>query len=612
METKHTATQKWRKLDNAAKVFPATANKQNTKVFRFYCELNEAVIQENLQQALEMTLEKFPLFKSVLRRGLFWFYLEENEYKPEVREEYKPPCSPLYAEDRIKYLFRVNYYKNRINFEVFHVLTDGTGATEFLRVLVKNYLYITHKEEGLPEISLLDHDLTHGDQVNDGFSKYYSDKASRKEKKNKEYKQAHQIRGLKSEFATLQVVEGVVETKALLAKAKEYGVSITVLITAIFICAIHDEMSVRQENKPVVMMIPVNLRNFFPSKSMMNFFGYVEPYFNFSENQESNLEMVIEVVKNYFVTELTEENMSARMNEYTRLEKNPLLRLTPLEMKNLGIQAGFAAVVKDITAIFSNMGIVKMPAEYESYIKQFGVFTSTHKLELCSCSYKDRMVLNFTSYFESENIQRNFFRILQSIGVEAERTQEPFPEINEEEKRGVHFQQCLNYVSIVLIVIDLMWNILVVPDTMWSWFGIGIVGSMWLTVTMGFRKRRNLLKNCLHELWIVSAGSILWDIVVDGYRGWSFDYIIPGLTIATLVFMVIMSRVQKLKAEEYMMYMVSAGIYGLLPALFIVIGLAEATACAVLCVGVSVLVLSFQGIFKKRALVTELHKKFHI
>ena len=29
----------WRKLDNAAKIFPATSGRADTRVFRFYCEL---------------------------------------------------------------------------------------------------------------------------------------------------------------------------------------------------------------------------------------------------------------------------------------------------------------------------------------------------------------------------------------------------------------------------------------------------------------------------------------------------------------------------------------------------------------------------------------------
>ncbi len=61
----------WTRLDNASKIFPATCNHKDTKVFRITCELYEAVEPERLQQALNRTIQSFPLYKSVLRRGFF-------------------------------------------------------------------------------------------------------------------------------------------------------------------------------------------------------------------------------------------------------------------------------------------------------------------------------------------------------------------------------------------------------------------------------------------------------------------------------------------------------------------------------------------------------------
>ena len=99
--------------------------------------MKEDIQQEILQKAVDRTLEKYPIFLSVLRKGLFWHYLEQSNKRPVVREEYKEPCSSLYIRDKRDLLFEVTYYKKRINFEVFHVLTDGTGASEFVRELVK-------------------------------------------------------------------------------------------------------------------------------------------------------------------------------------------------------------------------------------------------------------------------------------------------------------------------------------------------------------------------------------------------------------------------------------------------------------------------------------------
>ena len=100
---------------------------------------------------------------------MFWHYLEKSELRPIVRKEYKEPCSSLYVRDKKTLLFEVTYYKKRINFEVFHALTDGTGATEFLRELVKNYLHLVHKDE-LEPVELSDQYLTVKDQEDDSLA----------------------------------------------------------------------------------------------------------------------------------------------------------------------------------------------------------------------------------------------------------------------------------------------------------------------------------------------------------------------------------------------------------------------------------------------------------
>ena len=153
----------WRKLDNAALAFPLVTGKNDTRVFRFYCELKENVKPELLQAALEKTMEKYPLFQMVLRKGLFWFYLEHRDIRPIVKEEKKPPCSRLYVPDKKNLLFQVSYYEKRINFEVFHALTDGTGAMHFLQELVINYLKKAHPEQNLPSLPVKD-TSTPGDQ----------------------------------------------------------------------------------------------------------------------------------------------------------------------------------------------------------------------------------------------------------------------------------------------------------------------------------------------------------------------------------------------------------------------------------------------------------------
>ena len=136
----------WSRLDNAAKIFPSTSGKRDTKVFRFACELTRPVEEAILQQALDRTLKEFPGFLCVLKHGLFWYYLEAVEQCPAVHPEDQPPCSALYKQNESSLLFNVSYHRCRINLEVHHVLTDGTGAVQFLRVLVYHYLLLRDKE----------------------------------------------------------------------------------------------------------------------------------------------------------------------------------------------------------------------------------------------------------------------------------------------------------------------------------------------------------------------------------------------------------------------------------------------------------------------------------
>ncbi|MEG0407852.1 MAG: hypothetical protein RR623_03180, partial [Bacilli bacterium] len=97
-------TDRWYKLENTAKIFPPTSNKNDPKVFRFYVELKKEIEPIILQTALDKTLEEFPLFKSVLKKGLFWYYLETTDIKPKVTIEETIPCEELNRG----LLFRVN------------------------------------------------------------------------------------------------------------------------------------------------------------------------------------------------------------------------------------------------------------------------------------------------------------------------------------------------------------------------------------------------------------------------------------------------------------------------------------------------------------------------
>lgn len=595
----------WRKLDNAAKLYSAASNKKDTRVFRVYCELGEEVSGEVLQKALDRTIEKYPIFLSVMRKGLFWHYLEKSSLRPVVKEEYREPCSNLYIRDKRELLFEVTYYNKRINFEVFHALTDGTGAVEFMKELVKNYLILTHEElrtwkEEQPHISI-------SAMEDDGFSKYYSKDVKRKDKKKQK---AYQINNKKNKLNNLQITELELNTKDVSARAKEYGVSMTVYLTSVFMAAIHRAMPRRQEDKPVVLMVPVNLRKFFPSDSMLNFFNWIEPDYHFEKRSDS-LKDIISHVKDVFERELTKQKMAERMNEYISLEVNPVLRFAPLELKNLCISAGTKTSAREVTAIFSNMGIIRMPEEMEGYIQRFGIFTSTPKLELCMCSFRDKIHLGFTSRYDSYDIKSAFRDILKEEGIETELLQPEYSEEVAADSKGMKLFKAFSFLEIVIAVlavcIDYSWN----QQLHLSFVIAGIAASTWLLSAMAFYKRHNLLKSAMWQLVIMTNVCVLWDILT-GWRGWSVTFIYPLMSALVLAVMLGVVKIYKREAAEYMIYVLMAAMYGLiLPLVFIKTGLVQMVIPSMVSVAMSVIILAALVIFRGKEMQDELEKKFH-
>ena len=597
----------WRSLDNAAKLFSAASSPKDTRVFRFYCELKEEVKEEILQEALNQTIQKYPVFLSVMRKGLFWHYLEKSELRPVVREEYKEPCSSLYVRDKKTLLFEVTYYKKRINFEVFHALTDGTGATEFLRELVKNYLYLIH-EEDLEPVELSNQYLTVKDQEDDSFSRYYDPDFPRKKKKKI---RAVQIKKGGKGYEELQINEASMSVKELLGIAREKKVSMSVLLTAAFICAIHEEMSRMQEKKPVILMVPVNLRKIFPSDSMLNFFGYIEPGYQFGGGKDS-FEDVLEAVKLYFQENLSKEHMAGRMNEQIAIEKHKILKWAPLELKNRCIRAGAKMAEQEVTAVLSNMSVVKMPEDYAQYIEKFGVYTSTNRTELCICSFQDTLSLGFTSRYDSTNIQRNFYRILKELGASVKVAEPDFPEDARPNYEGKKVLQIFTFCCIAAIVISMMTDIIISPGVHWSVFVAAGCATMWLTMAVGYVKRFNLLKNAAWQLLIMSGICVLWDLGT-GWRGWSVNIGIPDICLLIQVVMLIISRIRSLSPREYMIYYVMAAVYSMiLPLILLVTGVIHYKTPSVICIGCSFLLLIGLILFKRKEFKEEMHKKFHV
>ena len=321
---------------------------------------------------------------------------------------------------------------------------------------------------------------------------------------------------------------------------------------------------------------------------------------------------VILYLKELFKKELVKENIDAKMSTLVRLERNPLLRAVPLEIKNLLLMAGTTLGGKSVTAVFSNMGQIRMPKEYGAYIERFGFFTSTGILQLCSCTYQDQLLLGFTSKLVSENIQRNFQRILEQEGVCCRVLENDFPGMSEKKPGSmITGMRIFTFLCAAAVILCWMMNFLATPGFLWGGYVTAGVFCMWLLVMVGYRKRRNLLKNGMWQLLIVSVGAFAWDHFT-GYQGWSLDFVLPFASLTIQGAMFVIAKVCRMETEEYLFYLVQAAAVGCIPAALYFAGAVRIQYPSILCGGISLLILLGLGFFRRKELMQEIRKKFRL
>ena len=407
---------KWYRLDNAAIIVPSTAKGSDTRVFRLTCELTEEVDPETLQKALDDTIEEFPHLNVVLRKGLFWHYLDGTTLRPVVEEDHLPACAPIYDPGRRSLLYRVSYFGKRINLEMFHVLADGTGAFAILKHLVIDYLSLKHGLYYTPDKDGL---ASAEEKNSDAFRQFYS-----KEKNSSQLKQMTGIRAFqipqdRDGYMRNHLLEGIVSASRFLAEAKKLKTTVGILSVTLYIEAILQIMPVRKRKYPVVISVPVKLRQYFATATTMNFFGVINITYYASE-YDGTLESIMTPVRDSFKKQLKDDSIRDTMNSYSALAQNPALKLVPLFFKDQVIHYYSSRALKGTTGTMSNIGKIAVQPDFVPYIDHFSAFMATANMQICVSTFGDRMVFGAVSAYDEHRVLANFFRNLVKRGIDVE------------------------------------------------------------------------------------------------------------------------------------------------------------------------------------------------
>lgn len=414
--------QDWFKLDNSAKIFPTVSNRSETNTFRVTMTVNEKVEPSLLQEAVDIILERYPMFKVKLKKGFFWTYFDYNPKSFRIQPMNHQVCGEMIPQENNGYLFKVFYRHKDIAIEMFHSLADGGGVIELLKSLVFEYLILLGKKITPDNLIATKNEKPEFEEYEDANAKYYN----KKNRKHIPEKQAYRIKGTHMDDELTGLISGTLNTKDMLSLARSHDMTVTEYLTSVVMFTIYKTQiqyreHIKSNQQPVKIFVPVNLRKHFPSNTLRNFSNFIKTDMMMNR-PDISFEEIKALVKEQFAKGIQKDELIRKMSENVAFEKNIFLRITPYFLKNFVLKIGYSMLgIKLNTMSFTNIGRVILPESMKAYVTDVTAAVYSGKFNTVNCAiitYEDRFKITFTRSIIETKIEKEFFRHLREAGLD--------------------------------------------------------------------------------------------------------------------------------------------------------------------------------------------------
>ena len=407
----------WFPLDNAAKIYPPTANAKRAHVFCFSALLDEEIQSEFLIKAVENVLNHYPTFKTTLKRGAFWYYLEENKKPIKVFVETPYYLKSINYKENNGYLFQVYHIRNKITIKFFHALTDGTGGFTFFTEVITEYLKLKGHEITLEGIVKPINEPYQLSSADDSFLRYEKHTNEKVEKTPRPFS----ITGTPFSYDGCGMITAEIDLESVKNLAKEHNASITAYLSAIYAQSVYQCFLKNRPNgnKLVNLLVPCNLRKKFGGETMRNFTMFSRVMLDY--NKEISLSECVKSISQQILDGLTDKNLNKIIHDNVKLEKNFFIKIMPLSIKNLVMRLVYSRVGECLqTIIFSNLGLVNLPESVSKHVNMmtFAItptFSCGHQVG--ALGFNGKLYITFSRNFVETSIEKSFVRQLTQNGV---------------------------------------------------------------------------------------------------------------------------------------------------------------------------------------------------
>lgn len=412
----------WTPLDNAAKIFPAIRNKENTTVIRLTATLKERITISSLYRAVKRAEIRFPYFKVSLRGGFFWYYLEQVNDPIPVKHDKNLPCQAFRRNKDNKLLVRILVHNNKLSAEFSHILTDGHGLLTFLKAILI-YYFNDKGDLDSGQIENFYKKQADKEEFEDAYNRYFKENIPHVIKQPKAFHLPFRL-NRKPRFDLLIAVLPIIQIKA---KAKAKGVSITEYLVAVYLFILQDvyyeyrDKGFRAPSKIARVQVPVNIRNIYPTETMRNFSLFVMPEIDFRLGKYT-FDEILKIVYHKMQLETDEKLISKIISRNVGSERNFIVRGIPIWLKSLILYYKYYSQGTNMySGVITNLGKIKLPDSIRHKIDHFAISPPPPNKKLkINCGvigYEDTLTLSFGNITNSNQFEKKYLQFLTQQGI---------------------------------------------------------------------------------------------------------------------------------------------------------------------------------------------------
>lgn len=408
-------------VDNSGSVHFGSHRKGRSNTFRLSVTLNTVIDPVKLQEAFDVVSPRFPMLVAGFRHSYSQYIVTAVDNTPQIiKDEEFIAFMPL--KEIKKCAMRVLYSQYTISVEFFHSLTDGYGGFEFLKSLLCEYLKRAEGVECYDEKFILAADDIFdeeraSEEAEDCFVTYAG-----KEKVPFNNVVSY-LPGTNMPDSRLHKITSVFLVKDVIDAAHRFDVSLTTFLTAVMMKSIMqlqlNECRNKSLLKPVQIMVPIDLRRVYNTRTLRNFSLYAIPCIN-HEDISMPFEKFVKHIDTQLKSHFLKKHLEGMMANNVSLQVNPFMKVVPLLLKYFVTKIGFNIIgSKNTSLTLTNMGELRFPEKMLPYIEHIGVHVSARARSPYNCamgSFGGRLYFNISRGSTKAELEPVFFANLKEFG----------------------------------------------------------------------------------------------------------------------------------------------------------------------------------------------------